>query len=194
MNESRIGLFETLRTIQFMEFSRPAYWIGQPFPSPGYLPNQGIKPRSLARQSLNQLSHKGSPPQTIRFRKKQNKQTDIKLPKNAKKILTWKLFQLDFLKFLHQFPRIKVDKLCHSCLYPISRKHLNSHLSFDFPDLCRHSTFSLSSLSTPPYLVVSLSIKQSIKNKQRTYLNVLLYNLFFLWIFYNPLSSISYSN
>ena len=39
-----------------------------------------------------------------------------------------------------------------------------------------------------------MSIKQSIKNKQRTYLNVLLYNLFFLWIFYNPLSSISYSN
>ena len=26
---------------------------------------------------------------------KQNKQTDIKLPKTVKKILTWKLFQLD---------------------------------------------------------------------------------------------------
>ena len=29
-----------------MEFSRPEYWSGQPFPSPGDLPNPGIKPRS----------------------------------------------------------------------------------------------------------------------------------------------------
>ena len=35
-----------------MEFSRPEYWSGQPFPSPGDLPNPGI---------LYQLSHKGSP-------------------------------------------------------------------------------------------------------------------------------------
>ena len=35
-------------TIQSMEFSRPEYWSGQPFPSPGDLPNPGIKPRSPA--------------------------------------------------------------------------------------------------------------------------------------------------
>ena len=29
-----------------MEFSRPEYWSGLPFPSPGDLPNPGIKPRS----------------------------------------------------------------------------------------------------------------------------------------------------
>ena len=29
-----------------MEFSRSEYWSGQPFPSPGDLPNPGIKPRS----------------------------------------------------------------------------------------------------------------------------------------------------
>ena len=28
-----------------MEFSRPEYWSGWPFPSPGDLPNPGIKPR-----------------------------------------------------------------------------------------------------------------------------------------------------
>ena len=33
-----------------MEFSRPEYWSGQPFPSPGDLPNPGIKPRCLALQ------------------------------------------------------------------------------------------------------------------------------------------------
>ena len=33
-----------------MEFSRPEYWSGQPFPSPGDLPNLGIEPRSPALQ------------------------------------------------------------------------------------------------------------------------------------------------
>ena len=31
-----------------MEFSRPEYWSGQPFPSPGDLPNPGIEPGSPA--------------------------------------------------------------------------------------------------------------------------------------------------
>ena len=48
-------------TIQSMEFSRPECWNGWPFPSPGYLPNPGIEPRSLhCRQILCQLSHRGS--------------------------------------------------------------------------------------------------------------------------------------
>ena len=33
-----------------MEFSRPEYWRGQPFPSPGDLPNLGIEPFSPALQ------------------------------------------------------------------------------------------------------------------------------------------------
>ena len=33
-----------------MEFSRPEYWSGQPFPSPGDLPGPGIKPESPALQ------------------------------------------------------------------------------------------------------------------------------------------------
>ena len=33
-----------------MEFSRPEYWIGQPIPSPGDLPNPGIEPRSPTLQ------------------------------------------------------------------------------------------------------------------------------------------------
>ena len=32
-------------TVKSMEFSRPEYWSGQPFPSPGDLPNPGIKSR-----------------------------------------------------------------------------------------------------------------------------------------------------
>ena len=34
-----------------MEFSRPEYWSGQPFPSPGYLPNPGIELRSPTWQA-----------------------------------------------------------------------------------------------------------------------------------------------
>ena len=33
-----------------MEFSRQEYWIGQPFPSPGDLPDPGIEPWSPALQ------------------------------------------------------------------------------------------------------------------------------------------------
>ena len=33
-----------------MEFSRQEYWSGLPFPSPGYLPNSGIKQESPALQ------------------------------------------------------------------------------------------------------------------------------------------------
>ena len=34
-----------------MEFSRPEYWIGYPFPSPRDLPNPGIEPRSPALEA-----------------------------------------------------------------------------------------------------------------------------------------------
>ena len=34
-----------------MEFSRPEYWSGQPFPSPGDLPNPEIEPRSPTLQA-----------------------------------------------------------------------------------------------------------------------------------------------
>ena len=42
---SPVGLFVTPCTIQSMEFSRPEYWRGSPFRSPGDLPNPGIEPR-----------------------------------------------------------------------------------------------------------------------------------------------------
>ena len=41
-----------------MGFSRQEYWGGLPFPSPGDLPDQGIKPGSLALQAdFYQLSY-----------------------------------------------------------------------------------------------------------------------------------------
>ena len=52
---SRVRLFATPRIVPCqdplsMEFSRPEYWRGLPFPSPGDLPNPGIEPRSPALQ------------------------------------------------------------------------------------------------------------------------------------------------
>ena len=51
-NCCHVRLFANPWTIvQSMEFSRPKYWSGQPFPSPGDLPNSGIEPRSSALQA-----------------------------------------------------------------------------------------------------------------------------------------------
>ena len=45
-----------------MGFSRQEYWSGLPFPSPGNLPDPGMKTRSPAcRQTLYQLSYQRSP-------------------------------------------------------------------------------------------------------------------------------------
>ena len=53
---SRVCLFATPWTIAYqaplsMGFSRQEYWSGLPFPSPGDLPDPGIKPRSPALQA-----------------------------------------------------------------------------------------------------------------------------------------------
>ena len=53
---SRVRLFATPWTVAHqappsVEFSRQEYWSGLPFPSPGDLPNPGIKCRSPALQA-----------------------------------------------------------------------------------------------------------------------------------------------
>ena len=53
---SHVRLFETTCTAAYqalpsMGFSRQEYWSGLPFPSPGDLPNPGIKPGSPALQA-----------------------------------------------------------------------------------------------------------------------------------------------
>ena len=47
---SHVQLFATPWTIKSIEFSRPEYWNGQPFPSPGNLPSPGIEFRSPTLQ------------------------------------------------------------------------------------------------------------------------------------------------
>ena len=50
---SLVRLPATPWTIQSMAFTRPEYWSGYPFPSPGDLPNPGIEPRSPALQAYS---------------------------------------------------------------------------------------------------------------------------------------------
>ena len=48
-----------------VEFSRQEYWSGLPFPSPGDLPNPGIKPRSPALQVDSLLSEPPEKPHSV---------------------------------------------------------------------------------------------------------------------------------
>ena len=57
------GFAATCQAPLSMEFSRQEYWSCLPFPSPGDLPNPGIKPGSPALQAdalLSELSRKPS--------------------------------------------------------------------------------------------------------------------------------------
>ena len=52
---------EPLQAPLSMGFPRPEYWSGLPFPSPGDLPDPGIKPTASALQADSlPLSHLGS--------------------------------------------------------------------------------------------------------------------------------------
>ena len=58
---SHVLLFSTPRTVAYqvlpsMGFSRQEYWSGLPFPSPGDLPDPGIKPGRPALQADALLS------------------------------------------------------------------------------------------------------------------------------------------
>ena len=50
-----------------MGFPRQEYWGGSPFPSPGDLPNTGIKPGSAALQADHLLSEPPRVPSTRSF-------------------------------------------------------------------------------------------------------------------------------
>ena len=67
---SHVQLFATPWTVAHwaplpMEFSRQEYWSGLPFPSPGDLPNPGIKHRSPALQADSLPSELPGKPSTL---------------------------------------------------------------------------------------------------------------------------------
>ena len=67
---SCVRLFATPRTVACqaplsVEFSRQEYWSGLPFPSPGDLPDLGIKPWSSALQADSLPSELAGKPQLV---------------------------------------------------------------------------------------------------------------------------------
>ena len=65
---SRVRLFVTLWTTDYqaplsLGFSRQGYWSGLPFPSPGDLPDPGIKPGSSVLQADSLLSEPPGKPE-----------------------------------------------------------------------------------------------------------------------------------
>ena len=72
---SRVQLFGTQWTVAYqappsMGVSRQEYWSGLPFPSPGDLPNPGIKPGSPALQADTLTSELPGKPNNGRVRLK----------------------------------------------------------------------------------------------------------------------------
>ena len=57
-----------------MKFSGQEYWSGLPFPSPGDIPDPGIKPRSPAMQAASLLSEPPGKPKLTVFQLKKKKQ------------------------------------------------------------------------------------------------------------------------
>ena len=62
-----------------MEFSRQEYWSGLPFPSPGDLPDPGIKPRSPALQADALLSEPPGNPRSQRKAMPNNVQITVQV-------------------------------------------------------------------------------------------------------------------
>ena len=74
---SHVRLFATPWTIQSMVFSRPEYWSGWPFPSPGDLPNSGIELRSPTLQADSLPAEPQGKSKMTCMRKESKKRVDI---------------------------------------------------------------------------------------------------------------------
>ena len=79
-----------------MGFSRQEYWSGLPFPSPGDLPNPGIKPRSPALQTDALPSE---PPGKLALNKR------IKWMTERHKLPRWDLSKRKKINFFNAHPR-----------------------------------------------------------------------------------------
>ena len=65
---SRVQLFATPWTKQPMEFPRPEYWSGYPFPSPGDLANPWVEPRSPTLQVVSLPAEPPGKPKCLKRR------------------------------------------------------------------------------------------------------------------------------
>ena len=64
---NHVWLFVTPCFMQSMEFSRPEFWSGLPYPSQGDFPNPGIEPKSTALQVDSLLAEPPGKPHSIEY-------------------------------------------------------------------------------------------------------------------------------
>ena len=79
-----------------MEFSRQEYWSGLPFPSPGDLPNQGIKPMASASSALAGRFFSTEPPGNSKatWVSWKSKKTIFSCPEHSKIVTEYASYQL----------------------------------------------------------------------------------------------------
>ena len=83
-------------------FSRQQYWTGLPFPSPGNLPDPGIKPRSLALQAgASPSKPPGKPTNRVTYRLNNHFFKMSEVLGHAG--LVWPLGFRDYIHMLHAY-------------------------------------------------------------------------------------------
>ena len=107
---SRVQLFVTPKTVAYqrplsMEFSRQKHWSGYPLPSPGDLPDPGIKPRSPVFQADSLQSEQSG---IVRYNCKKKKRTIFLYHLVISEVPIAKYFT-DFAVFVHLFPIMKSE-------------------------------------------------------------------------------------
>jgi len=119
-----------------MEFSRPEYWNGLPFPSPGDLPNPGIKPRSPALQAD---SLPAEPPGKPTFHLTINLVLEV-IARAIKKQKNWRKLCLHYFKAYYETTVIKMLWYQHEEVHigrgkgrerPESYPYIYGHLVFE---------------------------------------------------------------
>ena len=137
--------FVTPWTIQSMESSRPEYWSGQPFPSPGDLPDPGIELRSPTLQANSLLAETQGKPKNIGV-------GSLSLLQWIFPTQQWNMGLLHCRRILHQlsYQRSPLGQQAHMCLLfsPLSLFFRIYHLMLNFQSkvdkLCCHFPFPVS--------------------------------------------------
>ena len=100
-----------------MGFTRQEYWSGLPFPSPGYLPNSGIKPRSPIRQVDSLRSE--PPGKSVKFDDQEAERTTKSFFNgNCSYPVHWRLITLSW-KWKVKVKVAQCPTLCDPMDYPI---------------------------------------------------------------------------
>ena len=115
---SHVRLFAIPQTVVYqaslsMGFSRQEYWRGLPFPSPGDLPDPGIKPRSLALQADTLPSEPPEKPKPMGCSKSNSKRrvySNTILPQETRKSLGNLTLYLKQLEKEEESPKISRRK------------------------------------------------------------------------------------